>query len=114
MTALLTLAESATALRVSVRTLEREIRDGRLAVIRVRTRRLVAREELDRYIAASREVACQSVKSVNAGKYESASAVAVVLSRLSRAAPATPTRKRSALRSSGQTSTLRLVAGRDT
>lgn len=47
---LLTLAEAAERLRVSIRTLEREIHDGRLSVRLVRGKRAVTQEELDRYI----------------------------------------------------------------
>lgn len=47
----------AAELRVSVRTVEREIRDGKLAVNKVRSLRMVARTELDRYIAAGVQIA---------------------------------------------------------
>lgn len=69
---ILTLQEAAAELRVSRRTLEREAREGRLALVRVRSRRLVARTELDRYIAAQ-ESKCPSVASANAGRFVSAS-----------------------------------------
>lgn len=45
----LTLAEAAQKLRVSVRTLEREIKDGKLAVIKVRSRRRIAASEIERF-----------------------------------------------------------------
>ena len=62
MTQLLTISEAAERLRVSVRTLEREARDGRLAIVRIRSVRLVAPAELDRYIAAQSEIKSPSVK----------------------------------------------------
>lgn len=51
--ALLTLAEAADRLRVSVRTIEREAADGRLALVRIRSRRMIDPFELARYIAAA-------------------------------------------------------------
>jgi excisionase family DNA binding protein len=114
MTNLLTLAEAAQRLRVSVRTLEREARDGRLALVRIRSVRLVAPAELDRYIAAQEERSCQSAVSASVGKSASALAVVDALSALFPAARSTPTPGRSKLRSSARPSTLRLAASRDT
>jgi predicted site-specific integrase-resolvase len=42
---------------ISRATLDREIAAGKLAVVRIRSRRYVAAEDLERYIAARREVA---------------------------------------------------------
>lgn len=114
MSRLLTLQEAADRLRVSVRTLEREIHDGRLSIVRVRSVRLVAPAELDRYIAARGETGCPSAKSASVGRSESASAVELVLNGLSRAVQPRRTRGRSRLRSAGRQSTLRLVASRST
>jgi excisionase family DNA binding protein len=110
---LLLLREAAAELRVSVRTVEREIADGKLAAVMVRRRRLVARAELDRYIAAQ-EIPCQSVKLASAGRFASASAVARVLSEHCRPAQPEPTRRRSKLWSAASRSTLRLVAPKST
>lgn len=51
MNVLLTLAEAAERLRVSVRTLEREVRDGRLTPTIVEGRRFVSPGHLEQYIA---------------------------------------------------------------
>lgn len=48
---LLTLAETAHELRVSIRTIEREISDGRLVVTRIRSRPLIDRSDLQAYLA---------------------------------------------------------------
>ena len=58
---LLTLAEAAARLRVSARSVRREISDGHLAAVQVRTRLRVSTAELARYIAA-RETRCQSAR----------------------------------------------------
>ena len=47
---LLTIQEAADRLRVSQRTLRREIADGRLAFVKLRSRVLIEPSELDRYI----------------------------------------------------------------
>jgi excisionase family DNA binding protein len=104
---LLTLQEAAARCRVSVRTLEREAAEGRLAIVRIRTRRLIEPGELDRYIAASRQ--CQSAARATDGKSESAQALAAALSSAFRPAPPAPTRRRSKLRSAAGSSPLRLV-----
>ena len=110
-----TLAEFAARLRVSVRTLEREIRDGRLSIIRVRSRRLVAAAEQARYIAAQGESVCPSEKSVSAGKSVSVSEVAdLALKRLYREAQPRQTRGNSRLRSGERKSTPRLAVVRNT
>jgi excisionase family DNA binding protein len=51
---LLTITAAATQLATSRRTIEREIADGKLAVIRVRGSRRVAQADLDSYIARQR------------------------------------------------------------
>lgn len=111
-----TLAEFAARLRVSIRTLEREIRDGRLSVVRVRSRRLIAAAEQARYIAAAgEEKVCQSEKSASDGKSVSVSEVAdLALKRLYREAQPRPTRGNSKLRSGERKSTPRLAVVRNT
>ena len=52
---LLTVAEAAEQLRVSVRTVEREAAAGRIALVRIRSRRLIDQAELARYIAGQQE-----------------------------------------------------------
>ena len=104
---LLTLPEAAARCRVSVRTLEREAAEGRLAIIRIRSRRLIEPAELDRYIAASRE--CPSAAKATAGKCESAQALASALSSAFRPAPPGPTRRRSKWLSDAASSPLQLV-----
>ena len=108
----LTLAEAAQRLRVSVRTLEREVRDARLTLVRIRSLRLVAPAELDRYIAAREETGCRSAGQETAGRSASELAVACVLNELSRQAAPRPTRGRSKLRSAARISTLRLAVSR--
>lgn len=56
MTSLLTLEEVADHLRVSIRTVRREIAAGHIRVIHVRRRPLVQTSELEAYIAASRRL----------------------------------------------------------
>ena len=110
-----TLAEVADRLRVSVRTLEREIRDGKLSILRVRSRRLVAASELERYISAGEIRTCQSERSASAGKSVSASEVAdLALKRLYREAQPRQTRGNSRLRSGERKSTPRLAVVRNT
>lgn len=111
---LLTLAEVAERLRVSVRTVEREAADGRLAIIRVRSRRFIDPAELERYIADSQVRACPSESAATAIKSASALAAANALSEHFRPAAPSPTRGRSKLRSRGRASTLRLVGNRTT
>jgi len=105
---LLTLSEAAAHLRVSARSVRREIADGHIAAVQIRSRLRISTSELARYIA-SRESRCQSENTVNAGKLESLSAVASALSKHYRAALPGPTRSRSKLRSGGRRLTLRLV-----
>lgn len=107
---LLPLAEAARRLHVSVRTLEREHAEGKLAIVRVRSVRLVSSEELARYIAACQEVPCQSAKSASATKSDSVWAAANALSARFRAEQPETTRARSKLHSAARKSTLRLVA----
>ena len=111
---LLLLSEAAIELRVSVRTLEREIRAGKLACVMIRRRRLLARAELDRYIAASQEIQCPSEKSACDGKSEYLRATVSVLNEHCRAEQPVPTRRRSKLWSAASRSTLRLVGGKST
>lgn len=108
---LLTITEAAERLHVSVRTLEREVADGRLGIVRVRSRRLVDESELNRYIAAQ---SCRYEKSVIAGKSASDWVVAAALNRLSRQAQPAPTRSRSKFRSDAARSTMRLAVVRST
>lgn len=112
---LITLPEAAARLRVSLRTLEREVADGRLAIVRIRTRRMVDPAELARYIAAASQAQpCQSASEATATKCASASAVAHALNALFRPAPRSPTRGRSKSRLAVPASTLRLVGPNDT
>lgn len=106
-TPLLTLKEAASRCRVSAKTLLREAADGRLTIVRIRSRQLVEPAELDRYIAASRE--CPSAAKATAGKCESAQALASALSNAFRPAPPAPTRRRSKWLSDAASSPLRLV-----
>lgn len=53
MTELLTLDEVAAALRVSRRTVEREVAAGRIRPVRIGRRRLVSVKELEAYVAAA-------------------------------------------------------------
>ena len=99
---------------VSTRTLEREIADGRLAVVRIRSKRFVAESEIRRYIAAREERGCQSARSGDAGKSASALETANALSELYLEAPRRRTRGSSKLRSAARRSTLRLVGSRNT
>jgi excisionase family DNA binding protein len=94
---------------VSVRTLEREVIEGKLAIHRIRSVRLVAPAELERYIAATQEPQCPSAKSAAVIKSASASEVVSVLNAHFRQAPPVTTRGRSKLRSAARRSTLRLV-----
>lgn len=57
MTSLFTLDEVAGRLRVSTRTVRREIAAGRIRTIHVGRRPLVEERELDAYVAAQRRVA---------------------------------------------------------
>ena len=106
---LLTLPEASARLRVSVRTLEREAAEGRLAIIRIRSRRLIEPAELDRYLAAQRVAPCPSDARETAGRSASAQALASALSNAFRPAPRAPTRRRSRLLSDADSSPLRLV-----
>lgn len=57
MSELLTIPEVAAALRVSRRTVEREIAAHRIRVVRIGRRVLVTAKELDAYVAAAYRVA---------------------------------------------------------
>lgn len=99
MTQLLAIAEAAERLHVSVRTIEREARDGRIAIVRIRSIRLVAPAELERYIAAQTDVKSQSAKWEIDGRSAIGSAAELVLSARPRPALPATTRGRSKLRS---------------
>jgi excisionase family DNA binding protein len=111
-TTLLTIVEASQRLRVSVRTVEREAKDGRLAIVHIRSRRMIEPAELLRYIAANQSTAapCQSENEATATRSASASAVAAALSAHFRQAQPSPTRGRSRSRLAAPASTLRLVA----
>lgn len=112
---LLTLAEAAERARLSVRSLEREHAAGKIAFIRLRSKRFVAEAELARYIADGEERVCPSEKSACDGRSGYALAVAEsALSALYRAAQRSPTRSSSKPRSAARRSTLRLVKPRAT
>src|SRR5690606_20447676 len=100
---LLTVRETAERLRVSARTVEREIAAGRLSCVRVRSRRLVDPADLAAYISASREQTCRSESEPTGIKSEYASAVVAALSGLCHPVRSVPTRSRSKLRSSAAT-----------
>lgn len=109
---LLTLAEVAKRLSVSIRTLEREVSDGKLTLTRVRSRRLVAPAEVDRYIAAQ---SCPSEKSATAGKSAlDLGRIARALSERYRQGQPVTTRGNSKFRSAARRSTLQLVKSGDT
>lgn len=108
-TEMFTVAEAAYILRVSPRTLEREISAGRLAVVRVRRSRRIEPEELRRYIATGRQVACRSENVETSGRSGSHSAVADALNDLCQVVLLDMTRARSKRGSSGRGSRLRLV-----
>ena len=105
---LLTLTEAAEHLRVSARSVRREIADGHIAAVQVRTRLRVSTAELARYIAA-RETRCQSASTGTDGKFDFGLVADAVLNGHSRQAPAKPTRSRSKVRSAARKSMLRLV-----
>jgi len=107
---LLTIAETAERLRVSARTVEREIAAGRLACVRIRSRRLVDPADLAAYIAESRRIECPSASMADAGRFASVSEVAAALSALCPSAPPVRTHSRSKLRSGAARSKLRLVS----
>lgn len=102
---LLTVAEAAERLRVSARTVEREIAAGRLACVRVRSRRLVDDADLTAYISASREQTCRSESAETDSRSEYASVVAAALSGRCLPVRSVSTRSRSKLRSGAGTST---------
>lgn len=89
---LLTVSEAAERLRVSVRTVEREAAAGRIALVRIRSRRLIDQAELARYIAGQQEGACRYASEEIAIRSASASAAVSALSALCRSAPRSPTR----------------------
>jgi excisionase family DNA binding protein len=103
---LLTLSDAATRLGVSRKTVEREIADGRLAIVRVRRARKIAPAELDRYIAAQ---TCHSASTAIDGRCASAWAAADALSAAFRLAQPAPTRRRSKLVSATSFSHLQRV-----
>jgi excisionase family DNA binding protein len=107
---MLTIAEAAQALKVSERTIRREIADGRLRAVRLRSLYRIRPEDWQAYLAAQ-PAACPSDRSATDGRFASVSAVADALSRLYRPAPPAPTRAPSKIRSAARKSTLRLVAG---
>ena len=111
---LLTIQEAADRCRVSVRTLEREAADGKIALVRIRSKRMIELAELDRYIAEQRGIAqvCQSDAKATATRSASVLAAANALKRLYQPAPPMPTRSRSKLRCSSAASTLKLVDSR--
>lgn len=110
---LLTLHEAADRLRVSVRTIEREIAVGRITLTRVRSRRLVAMAELTRYIAACQQ-SCPSASEATATKSASVSAAVNALSEHFRQAQRSLTPARSKSRLAAHASTLKLVGAPDT
>lgn len=122
MTTLLTLPQAAQRLGVSVRTVEREAADGRLALVRIRSRRMVDPAELTRYIAAASSStssptgtpSCPSASEVIATRSASALAAASALSEHFLRGPRGKTPARSKSRLAARASTLRLVDAPDT
>lgn len=106
---MLTLRDAARALQVSERTLRREIADGRLRAVRLRSLYRIRPEDLATYLAE--HAACPSATSATAGKFDCVLAVADALSGHFRQAPPAPTRAPSKIRSAARRSTLRLVGG---
>jgi len=90
---MLTIQEVADRLRVSVRTVEREIAAGKLRAVKVRRLTRILEPELQGYISR----ACLSANAPTTGRSVSASVVDAVLRRLSRPAQPAPTRSRSKL-----------------
>jgi excisionase family DNA binding protein len=105
---MLTLPQAARQLAVSERTLRREIADGRLVAVRIRSAYRIRPEDLARYLEAA---ACPSEKSASDGRFDCASAVASALNALYPAARPEPTRARSKIRSAAPTSTRLRVVG---
>lgn len=104
---LLTMNDAAKRLGVSVRTVEREVSDGKLAIVRIRSRRKIDPAELDRYIAANQT--CQSAREATATKSASAWAAVNALSEHFQRAQRSQTPARSKSRLAARASTLRLV-----
>jgi len=90
---LLTLQEAAARLRVSTRTVKREIAAGRLQSVRIRRLVRVPEASLRVYLAT----ACRSANETTVGKSESALVLDAALRKLSHRAPHVPTRSRSKL-----------------
>ena len=91
---------------VSVRTLEREERDGKITFTRIRSLRFVAPDELERYKIAAQ---CPFGEKATGGKSVSDSVLVAVSSVLYRQKRPAKTQGRSKLRSAARRSTLRLV-----
>ena len=99
----LTLQETASRLRVSVRTVEREIADGKLSAVRVRRRIRISLDALSAYIAVATPK-CQSANDTTVGK----SAFRLIddaLKKHFRPVPPVPTRSRSKLLCAARKST---------
>ncbi|HQR23124.1 MAG TPA: excisionase family DNA-binding protein [Burkholderiaceae bacterium] len=105
---MLTLRQVAERLHVSERTVRREIADGRLRAVKLRSLYRIRPEDLQAYLAAQ-PAACPSATSATDGKSDCALAVADALSRHYRQAPPEPTRAPSKIRSAARKSILRLV-----
>ena len=71
MSAVLTIAEAATRLRVSLRTLKREIAEGAIATVTIRGCVRILAADLDAYLNARRRThPCPSVATAKAGRPE--------------------------------------------
>lgn len=110
---LLTLAEAAERLRVSVRTVEREAKDGRIAIVRIRSRRMIDPAELLRYIAANQTTAPtrSAAGDATATRAAAASAMAAAADAHLRRLQLAPKRGRSRSRLGAPGSTPRAVTG---
>lgn len=107
---MLTISDAARELQVSERTIRREIADGRLRAVRLRSLYRIRPEDWQAYLA-TQPAACPSDKSATDGRFASALAAVAALSAHSRPAPPEPTRAPSKIRSAARRSTLRLVTG---
>lgn len=110
---LITLREAAEQLRVSERTIRREIGSGRLQALRVRGLMRIDQADLDAYLSQSRiqqAPPCPSESAASVIRSECVLAVDSALSGRFRPAPVGPMRGRSKMRSGAATSTRRLAA----
>jgi len=106
---LMTLENAARHLQVSQRSVRREIAQGKLTAIRVRSKLRIRFEDLQAYLEAQKEQPCPSVNVRTATKSELVSVVDKESRRLSRQAQPAPKRERSKLHLLVAKSSLRLI-----